>query len=84
MSIETSTMRALTGSETEAVSGGASSEELAAAALSGAATGAAIGASLGFGFGVLGGAYGAAVGAFAGGFFGGMYYAGTELIDYCY
>lgn len=84
MSTETRSMRALTEFEAEAVSGGASSEELAGAALSGAATGAAIGASLGFGFGVLGGAYGAAVGAFAGGFFGGMYYAGSELIDYCF
>src|SRR5687767_7721518 len=84
MNSDTSTMRALTGSEAETVGGGASSEELAGAALSGAATGATLGASLGFGFGAAGVAYGAAVGGFVGGFFGGMQYAASELIDYCF
>jgi len=80
-----SRLRPLTDAERTNVSGGASTEELAASTLSGAAAGAAIGAVIGAAVLPPGGfAIGAAVGAFNGGFLGGLQYAVGELFECCF
>lgn len=85
MNEEEAKVRRLTDAECTAVSGGASTEELLASTLSGAAAGAAVGAPIGAAVLPPGGfAIGAAVGAFAGGFLGGMQYAVGELFEYCF
>jgi hypothetical protein len=81
MNAQPTTLRTLAPKELALVSGGFSADEFLASAGAGAAIGTSIGIMV---IGPISWSYGAAMGAFVGGFFGGAYYAGSELIDYCF
>ena len=81
MNARRTAMRTLTPAEAALVGGGFDYGDFLASSAAGAAVGLPAGALL---LGPINPYYGAALGAFVGGFFGGAYYAGSELLAYCF